>query len=88
MVIMNGKMQRIMKRSNELSIDIQEYQIAEGIAHPSFHEIGGCILLNPDELTQYNPEYISKDRTGFEAFHNHIHLSDHIVKPLSASAEV
>lgn len=53
------------------------------LQNANFVEVSGCVLLQANDMTLPEPDEVDKilteekmDRTGYEAFQNHVHLDD------------
>lgn len=74
MIKTNKSMLDILNKSNPSFSEITR------IIWPEFIEVNGCVLIkNQDEAVQLDMEHILRkfgDKTGFEAFASHVHMTD------------
>jgi len=48
------------------------------VRNADFIENSNCVLVQMDGVSLPTRDAVPTDKTGFEAFHNHIHLTDYL----------
>jgi hypothetical protein len=88
----NRKMQNILITNNLIKATELEYITVHNIPNIQVIEVNGCILIDEGSISRDTLDIkriidIYFDRTGFEAYHNHIHIGNYLDKELKNSGE-
>ena len=83
MIYTNEKMAQLLNTTSFDRIAEQEFDSISNIISPIFVDVDDCVLLKNknEDIKPLDMNMICKfygDRTGFEAFYNHIHTSQYI----------
>jgi len=75
---MNGYLEQLKQTPGEV-----DSPVITGLQNTNFVEVSGCVLLQVNDMALPTPDGVDKflkeenmDRTGYEAFQNHVHLDD------------